>query len=401
MWRRRIGVGLLVMVLLVAAGGVAVWRSVRPPAIPAFYDPPELAADARAGQILRTEAIDSEVAGVRLWRMLYTSTRLDGAVVAVSALVAAPVAPPPEGGYPLVAVGHGTVGIARGCAPSIAPFEQFDATHTAYGFFAGHFVEAGYAVIIADYQGLGTPGDNAYLVGQIEGRNILDSARAMATFPNVPVQPGLVIEGQSQGGHAALFAHQIAPVYAPELQVLGVAALAPAADPEAIFRGVTDVNDRGGVTALPVMAVDAYTTAYPDVSIDQVLTERGVGALRNVIDELCVLQAILGTQLARPSDLIQPTGLDVLKPYVELNTPGAGPFATPIFLGQGDADVVVPITTNARVAERLCSAGNNVTYRVYEGAGHFAVVDRSTADVLAWMQAVRDGQVPASTCVRR
>ena len=398
MWRRRIGVGVVVVALLAAAGGYGIWRSVRPPEIPTFYDPPELAADARQGQILRTEAIDSPVEGARVWRMLYTSTRLDGTVIPVSALVTAPEAPAPEGGYPLLAVGHGTVGIARGCAPSIAPFEQFDQTHTAYGFFVGHFVEAGYAVVVADYQGLGTPGENAYLVGEIEGRNILDSARAMATFLDVPVQPGILIEGQSQGGHAALFAHQIAPTYAPELQVLGVVALAPAADPEAIFRGVTDVNDRGGVTALPVMAVDAYTASYPDMDIDQILTKRGVGALRNVIDELCVFPAILGTQLARPSDLIRPEGLDVLKPYVELNTPGVGPFTTPIFLGQGDADVVVPITTNARVADRLCAAGNNVTYSVYEGAGHFAVVDRSTPDVLAWIQAVRDGRTPASTC---
>lgn len=397
MWKRRILVSLVVLTVLVSMGGYGIWRSVRPPEIPAFYDPPALPAGAVPGQILRTEEIESPGGDDRVWRMLYTSTDASGMVVPVSALVAAPTAAEPDGGYPLLAVGHGTVGIARGCAPSIAPFQKADATHTVYDFFVGDFVEAGYAVVMADYAGLGVPGDNAYLVGEIEGRTILDAARAIRTFPAFAVRPGILITGQSQGGHAALFAAQLAPTYAPELSVLGVAALAPAADLEAIFREVTKADDRGGVVALPVMAADAYARAYPDIGLDRVLTKRGRSALDGVIEELCLFPAILGTQLARASDLIQPDGLAVLGPYVALNTPGGGPFATPIFLGQGDADVVVPSTTNARFAERLCRVGNDVTFRVYDGVGHFAVVDAAMADVLAWMQEVRDGASP-STC---
>lgn len=383
MWMRRLAAALAVLMALLVAGGVGVWRSAQPPDIPDFYDSAAVPDGAQAGQVLGVEGIDSPVAGARIWRMRYTSINLAGAIVPVSALVAVPTDPAPAEGYPLIAVGHGTVGIARGCAPSIDPFADADATHTLYDATVGYFVEAGYATVMADYYGLGTPGDNSYLVGEIEGRTILDSARAAMTMPEFAVQPGMFVAGHSQGGHAVLFAGQLAPDYAPELDLLGVAAIDPAADLEAIFTRVSDANDRGGVVSLTLMAVDAYTRAYPDVDIDTVLTARGQGALDNVIEELCVFQAIIGTQLARPVDLILPAGLDALMPYVQLNTPGVGPFATPIFIAQGDADVVVPAVTNDRITEGLCAAGNATTYRAYEGLGHFAVVDAAAPDILA------------------
>ena len=40
----------------------------------------------------------------------------------------------------------------------------------------------------------------------------------------------VVVWGYSQGGHAALWTGIIGPRYAPELKVLGIAAIAPAAN---------------------------------------------------------------------------------------------------------------------------------------------------------------------------
>ena len=39
-------------------------------------------------------------------------------------------------------------------------------------------VDAGYVVAATDYEGLGTPGVHPYLVGESEGRSVLDAARA-------------------------------------------------------------------------------------------------------------------------------------------------------------------------------------------------------------------------------
>lgn len=133
------------------------------------------------------------------------------------------------------------------------------------------------------------------------------------------------------------------------------------------------------------------------MNLDQVLTARGRGALANVVAKLCLIPAIIGTQLARPRDLIQPNGLTLLKSDATRKIPGTN-FAMPIFIAQGDHDeVVAPVLTN-RYVKRLCAAGDKLTYKTFPGAGHFDVIAASTPDILAWMATIRSGRPPPSTC---
>ena len=92
--------------------------------------------------------------------------------------------------------------------------------------------KAGYVVAATDYEGLGTPGVHPYLVGESEGRGVLDAARAAKALAATDAGDQVLVFGHSQGGQAALFAGELAASYAPELTVLGVAAAAPAADVE-------------------------------------------------------------------------------------------------------------------------------------------------------------------------
>jgi len=395
--RRWIVIVAAVSAIVVVAGGYLIWQKVKPPSVPAFYHAASSVADDRPGQILRTERIDSQVSTARLWRILYTSSDLSGKTIAVSGLVAAPTAAAPSDGYPVVVVAHGTAGINQGCAPSIKPFGKVDDKNTAYDYLVGQYVGAGYAVVMADFEGLGVKGNNSYLVGEVEGRNVLDSARAIKSFPDFKVNPKMLVAGQSQGGHAALWAGQLQSSYAPDVDIIGVVGQAPATDLEAMFLGVTGPNARGGIVSLLLMAADAYTKQYPDVKIKQVLTSRGRGSLKNVVQKLCLVPAIIGTQLAKPSDLIQPNGLDALKPDVDKNIPGST-FTMPVFLAQGDADIVVLPTITQAYAAKLCAAGVNLTFETYPGVGHFDVVGASDHDVLAWMTAIRNGTPPSSTC---
>ena len=72
----------------------------------------------------------------------------------------------------MVTLGHGTTGLADHCAPSL----------TASGLVRNadneSLLRAGYVVAATDYEGLGTPGLHPYIVGQSEGRGMLDAARA-------------------------------------------------------------------------------------------------------------------------------------------------------------------------------------------------------------------------------
>jgi Secretory lipase len=64
---------------------------------------------------------------------------------------------------------------------------------------------------------------------------VLDIVRAAGHLPHVDASDRTFIYGHSQSGQAALFAGEIASTYAPELQILGIIAGAPAAEIEAML----------------------------------------------------------------------------------------------------------------------------------------------------------------------
>jgi hypothetical protein len=202
---------LLIVALLATAAGPR----------PSFYDPPSLATHHHPGDILRTEPVPGAPAGSTATRMLYMSTTPNGREVAVSALVIVPSGAAPAQGRPVLAWLHPTTGVARNCAPTLGP----DPFGQIQGLSA--FLAAGDVVVATDYPGLGGPGVPPYLVGVSEARSALDAVRAVQHVPGAQAGRRFAAWGHSQGGQAALFAADIAASYAPELELVGVAAAAP------------------------------------------------------------------------------------------------------------------------------------------------------------------------------
>ena len=99
-------------------------------------------------------------------------------------------------------------------------------------------------VVATDYPGLGTTGPHPYLVGLSEGRAVLDAVRAAQQVEKTGAEPRFAVWGHSQGGHAALFAGQLAKSYAPDLTLVGVAAIAPATELEQLLKD--DEDERAG-----------------------------------------------------------------------------------------------------------------------------------------------------------
>ena len=65
---------------------------------------------------------------------------------------------------------------------------------------------------------------------------MLDSVRAAQHVPAAAASRRFVAWGHSQGGHAVLFVGQIAASYAPDLSLLGVAAVSPPTDLETLLQ---------------------------------------------------------------------------------------------------------------------------------------------------------------------
>lgn len=143
-----------------------------------FYDTP-MPDDAEVGELFAAEPVDGAPPGVRMYRILYVSTDLQGNRLPVSGVYAAPAAQGSDGGYPLVSFAHGTTGVGRMCGISRTPFQPSTPGYTAWVPHLKPLLDAGLAVVASDYSGMGAPGPSSYLVGPLEGRGVLDAMRAV------------------------------------------------------------------------------------------------------------------------------------------------------------------------------------------------------------------------------
>ena len=333
----------------------------------ASHTSPAVAAPGSPGQVV---SMDPRPSGG--FTMKYRSTGVDGSVVEESAVVWFPTGP--RSGA-VVAWAHQTVGIADVCAPS------FRDDVTVPGL--DHLLAAGDVVVAPDYEGLGTAGVHPYLVGASEGRSVLDAIRAARITAGVS-GPSAAF-GWSQGGHAVLFAGKLAPLYAPDVQLTGVAALAPVTSVTSLVDGTSPLSRVPGVVA---MVAAGYLAAYPHLNPSDVLTEPAtqLEAARNVCDPATAL-ASTTTRGPSPSWTASLAENDV----------AASSIAVPVLLAQGTDDYLLPIGQSIHAGERLCSEGSTVQLVRYPRIGHDSVPAASKNDVLRWLDDRLAGR-PAGAC---
>lgn len=86
------------------------------------------------------------------YRILYASIDQHDRPAVGTAAVFTPRTAAPQGGWPVIAWAHGTVGLGDDCTPSANARSPRD------NEYLSHWLDQGYAVVAADYVGLGTPG---------------------------------------------------------------------------------------------------------------------------------------------------------------------------------------------------------------------------------------------------
>ncbi len=339
----------------------------------------------RPGDLIRAQPLEAP-SGARGWRILYHSRSPDGRDIAVSGLIVAPDEPRPAGGFPVIAWAHGTTGLADKCAPSqLATRERIPLPDLWLH---------GYVVVGTDYEGLGTPGPHPYLVGEREARGVLDSVRAARNVTAARAGAATVVVGHSQGGHAALFAGELAPSYAPDIDVLGVVAASPVAELALLAERVRAKLFLGYLVAL----ARAYSLAYPGADFGHVLTPSALDDV-GVLETECT-EAVL-EKFARPAGQVLVERAFEVSPWPELlsvNSPGNAPTSAPILVVQGGGDDLIPAAVTERLVAHLCRRGDVAEYRLYPASDHDYVFDDAEADIVAWINARVGGARPSSSC---
>jgi uncharacterized membrane protein HdeD (DUF308 family)/alpha-beta hydrolase superfamily lysophospholipase len=336
------------------------------------------------GKIIKIEEFTKAVPeNARGWRIVYTTTSINNTPAISSAFVMTSNKPKTDP-QPVIAWTHGTTGYAQQCAPTNLP-EPFPLDGVTPDLPAA--IDAGYIVVGTDYMGLGTEGPHPYLIGEPVARASLDSIRAIKEIPELNPDNKNFVWGHSQGGGTALWTGQIAKDYAPEIDLQGIIAAAPASDVPSLLDRSKD-NPVGKI--LGSFTITAYSNIYPDVSFNEYVRPTAQPIVKEMskrcFSEAETLVSILTSLIINgpiySQDPLSGSFGERLRENIPTKT-----IETPIFIAQGATDVLVFPDIQESYAAKRCSNGQKLEYKLYEGLDHVGVVEEGSpfrADALSW-----------------
>ena len=363
----------------------------------AFYDSPS-DASRKPGALLRCEPLKDVIlpAGIRGWRILYATT-VDDRTPAMAVATVFAATDSPAGPRPVIAWEHATTGLLQKCMPSLlsAPSKGIP--------WRDRIIKSGWVVVATDYSFAEKGGPHPYLIGEGEARAVLDSIRAARQMSELTLDKRTVVWGYSQGGHAALWTGVIAERYAPDLNILGIAAIAPAANVKNILAMNVEVDKRFG----PYIAL-SYGRFYPDITFEQALRPEALDAARQIVN-LCAFVPpedpkrieALATTFNGPA--LATSSNKALQARLAQNK-ADHPIKAPVVIGQGLSDIVVPPPATDAYVEERCAAGQRLEYWTFAGRDHITIVQPGTPleELLIRWTTARFGNEPQATgCVRK
>lgn len=351
----------------------------------AFYTPPDPLPPGAPGDLIRTEpsrlvlepsgALGMIVADGT--RIMYRSNDARGNPVAVTGIYFEPHNPwPHPGPRPLIVYGPGTQGQGDQCAPS-RQFNQgihwspyLDIAFNYEEMFVATMVARGFAIVMTDYEGLGTPGLHTYVSRVSQGHAMLDAARAAKRLPDTSLEADgpVAFWGYSQGGGAAASAAEMAQDYAPELRTVGTYAGAPPADLKALF----PFADGSALVGAVGYALNGIIAAYPEheAAIRATLTPRGTDLLFKVQDQ-CVGETLTKFMFRHLQPYFNQDIFTVVEqePFASLfeeQRLGRTKPNAPVLINANRFDPLVPWAAAMQMGRDWCAQGADVEARTNE-----------------------------------
>jgi hypothetical protein len=361
---------------------------------------PTLASnDAKAGSVVSSEPmtlaanLNAVATGKRI---TYISTDPGGNPITVSGAVLTPrpqiLQAHPRNASRTVAWAHGTMGLADRCAPSrtdhldLPGFDDYSATIASY-------LSQGWTVAATDYPGLGTPGLHPYIVGNSEGRSIIDSVRAARKL-NSALSDKWVVSGHSQGGQAAIFANELDDTYGNGLDLRGAIALAPASNLDLITPGLAGTPLQGYL----VMAIYGLSAVDPTVHPEEILAPPALDRV-SALETGCFAEVHAAFQDLTADELLVGGQLsDALTAKFAESNPGQAAGDSAVLLVQGLNDDTIPADLTQYFHSQLCAFDQPVQLTEYPGLGHVDVLTGSEADVIDYITARFDKDPAPSNC---
>lgn len=346
------------------------------------------------GAVVRAEDPTVESDGSRRQVVTYRSTSgVDGSGTEVTGTVFTPQGVAPDGGWPVVTVGHGTTGVEDDCAPSAYP----DLLGSRR--LVTPLLDRGYVVVVSDLQGLGTPGPHPYLEPATAAYNLIDAVRAARNAVS-GTSPRWAALGLSQGGQASWAAAEYAATYGDGLEFVGSANLSPAVDISAVIDQSGNVDLKVPQQVFIPSLLAGLAVLHPELNPDDYLhgtlaaqQETFLACSSDKSEQRLSVALQISPDDTRP---VSPEAAARMKAWLtEIALPrqrATGPML--VVVGQNDP-VIFARWTRAAV-DRACALGDVVAFHERAGEGHGD--SDSIPEAVEWLADRFAGVQAPSTC---
>lgn len=358
----------------------------------------EIAIDENGvGRILDREELDRGAIiaapnGAKTLRVTYGARNAHGDPIAVTGLVTTPEGAAPEGGWPVLSWAHGTTGLAKECAPSLAIEDHPDdeALAMVATDYLQKWLDKGFAVVQPDYEGLGTVGEGTYMDRASLASSVNDLVRA--SREEFDFADSWFNAGWSQGGFAAIAAASAEDVPVGLEQTL---AIAPgdtqipggaAAQDEAMT--MIDAIDPKNL-AYGAYAVQGAMNFNPDIKADDFLSAEGKKVLEKASTK-CLSTFKQENTIPGGEILKDDPDLSALIDHMNDNSMVGMRPATPvrIFISKDDEIINYDIiSSSAKMLKE--NAGTDVEIIERSGESHRDMVRRAFEDQREFVDALR------------
>ena len=377
-----------------------------PPDQDPFYRAPDSLGSYRPGEVIRSRPVTvlgpTALSSVHAFQLLYRTTDATGDPIATVTTLLLPSVPAP-GRRPLVSYHTAEDSLTVRCSPSYTLRTNSGSTQPLESGLIAALLGHGWDVSVPDYEGP----HSEWTVGRLAGQAALDGVRAVEHFRpagldghDTPV--GMM--GYSGGSIPTVWADALAHDYAPELNLVGVAAGGIAADLQqnlAAIDGTAFFGATGGRRWSP------STGRIPDGGLRSVLNARGRALSdRDGRDEDGCAGSVVNAPFGRISQYTNYPDAhallavpEVKQTLDELNLiTGPAPSNAPAFLFNEIHDELTIIKPVDELVAANCADGATIEYRRDPVGEHATGVLSYVAPALAYLGDRFAGRTAPNTC---
>lgn len=358
-----------------------------------FYQPSAGFEAMAPGTILKSREVTTANltdVSIKSYQMLVRTTDSKNQPTAtVSTLVVPTAAWTGEGSRPVMDYSMAEDSLGLKCATSynLAKGEAGERDYAQYA------LEKGYAFLTTDHEGPKA----AYAAGRLAGQSVLDGIRAAKQLPQggVATDAPVVVAGYSGGAIAAGWAAQLAPTYAPDVQLKGAIIGGTPADMELIAKRMN-----GSIGSSYFLAASfGVGREYPELLKHLNFFGRNVA---KTVKDFCKQDLTYAGILTVPLQTLTSWDIfnksDVKAIFKDVSLGNYTP-NVPVYAYHGNVDEFMPLDGVKNLKQKWCNAGVQMSLDTPLG-GH--VIGEITGRASALQQATAflegDGQLIKPSC---